>query len=123
MLGFWTLHGDVGDYGLIQNLWKTEVYELALYIAKEELKDGLACTLQACIDATPTDGNGVSSSDLEQIGVPTYKEADDILWNHIHATNKFPKDHVVIQRHLRTEFKRNNPTNVDLFQYWTEGER
>jgi len=27
--GFWTLHGDVGDFGMIQELWKTEVYALA----------------------------------------------------------------------------------------------
>ena len=32
LLGFWTLHGDVGDYGMIQNLWKTEVYELAYWL-------------------------------------------------------------------------------------------
>lgn len=27
-LGFWTIHGDVGDFDPIQDLWKTEVYEL-----------------------------------------------------------------------------------------------
>ena len=32
LLGFWTLHGDVGDFGMIQNLWKTEVYGLAEYM-------------------------------------------------------------------------------------------
>ena len=31
-LGFWTLHGDVGDFKPIGNLWKSEVYELARYI-------------------------------------------------------------------------------------------
>lgn len=25
-LGFWTIHGDVGDFDPIQDLWKTEVY-------------------------------------------------------------------------------------------------
>ena len=33
LLGFWTLHGDVGDYGMLQNLWKTEVYDMAEYLA------------------------------------------------------------------------------------------
>lgn len=27
-LGFWTIHGDVGDFDPIQDLWKTEVYGL-----------------------------------------------------------------------------------------------
>lgn len=31
-LGFWTIHGDVGDFDPIQDLWKTEVYELAKWI-------------------------------------------------------------------------------------------
>ena len=35
LLGFWTLHGDVGDYGMIQNLWKTEVYAMAKFMSEE----------------------------------------------------------------------------------------
>lgn len=31
-LGFWTIHGDVGDFDPIQGLWKTEVYGLANYL-------------------------------------------------------------------------------------------
>ena len=31
-LGFWTIHGDVGDFDPIQDLWKTEVYGLANYL-------------------------------------------------------------------------------------------
>jgi NAD+ synthetase len=31
-LGFWTIHGDVGDFKPLGKLWKTEVYELAKYI-------------------------------------------------------------------------------------------
>jgi NAD+ synthase len=42
LLGFWTLHGDVGDYGMIQNIWKTEVYEMANYlVANYETKPKL----------------------------------------------------------------------------------
>ena len=26
-LGFWTMHGDVGDFKPIGKLWKTEVYD------------------------------------------------------------------------------------------------
>ena len=31
-LGFWTIHGDVGDFDPIQGLWKTEVYGLAKWL-------------------------------------------------------------------------------------------
>ena len=31
-LGFFTIHGDVGDFKPIGKLWKTEVYELANYV-------------------------------------------------------------------------------------------
>ena len=113
-LGFWTLHGDVGDLGLIQNLWKTEVYALANYIADHEYKDiqpDKWDALKVCIDAIPTDGNGVSGSDLDQIGVNSYAEVDAILsaWVNEH---KGDETHAVIQRYERTKFKRTNPYNV-----------
>jgi len=36
LLGFWTLHGDVGDFGMIQSLWKTEVYDMVEWIRDNE---------------------------------------------------------------------------------------
>jgi len=124
LLGFWTLHGDVGDYGMLQNLWKTEVYELAKYkVTQFKVTAGQkqhADALQACIDAVPTDGLGVSDSDFDQLGADSYEEIDKILQGYF---NELAKDensdnvrsiekHPVIQRHLRTEFKRNNPYNI-----------
>lgn len=76
--GFWTLHGDSGDLNPIGELWKTEVYRLAKWMRDNIYKDSKA--LQAAIDITPTDGNGVSKSDMEQI-MPnyTYAEIDHVL--------------------------------------------
>ena len=31
-LGFWTIHGDVGDFAQILGQWKTEVFELAKWL-------------------------------------------------------------------------------------------
>ena len=110
-LGFWTLHGDVGDFGPIQNLWKSEVYELANWVVNNELKDPKTIiALQVCIDAIPTDGLGITSSDLEQIGAKSYEEVDKIFKEYFES-DKY-KDHPVIQRHIRTIFKRNNPHNI-----------
>jgi len=63
LLGFWTLHGDVGDLAMIQNFWKEEVYQMAEFLCEEENVVGL----QECIEAIPTDGLGISNSDLDQI--------------------------------------------------------
>lgn len=93
-LGFWTIHGDVGDFDPIQGLWKTEVYELAKWlirhyygcgIKKEVDADGARKICDMCeaikksMSLTPTDGLGISNSDLEQIGAKSYNEVDDIL--------------------------------------------
>lgn len=93
-LGFWTIHGDVGDFDPIQDLWKTEVYKLAEYIFykydSEMRKEGKYYTIpndlsakmsaiKASIALTPTDGLGISNSDLDQIGAKSYNEVDDIL--------------------------------------------
>ena len=92
-LGFWTIHGDVGDFDPLQDLWKTEVYGLAEWLsnyyidilkslnsAEEKLK---YCRMYEAINEsiglTPTDGLGISNSDLEQIGAKSYNEVDDIL--------------------------------------------
>jgi len=108
-LGFWTLHGDVGDYSMIQYLWKSEVYELSQWIVDNELlmRQEAAQALIRCIEAVPTDGLGITNSDLDQIGVKTYAEVDTIFKEYF-AEGKH-KDSPVIQRHLRTQFKRDNP--------------
>ncbi len=110
LLGFWTLHGDVGDLGMIQNLWKTEVYEMAKFIAETEANPQQAQALWDCINATPTDGLGITNSDLEQLGATSYSEVDKILKEYFADTSKH-NDHPVIQRHLASQYKRNNPYN------------
>lgn len=146
-LGFWTIHGDVGDFDPIQGLWKTEVYELAKWligyyygcgIKKEVGTDGARKIYDMCeaikksMSLTPTDGLGISNSDLEQIGAKSYNEVDDILKTliscessegtymlagnvvHIQANKKsdlykkYGEDVVnkVWSRHLASEFKR-----------------
>lgn len=87
MLGFFTIHGDHNDYGMIQNLWKTEVYGLARYLADDLRNDAAKEALRACIAATPTDGLGISNSDLEQLGADTYDEVDNILQEYIKYDN------------------------------------
>ena len=86
-LGFFTIHGDVGDFKPIGKLWKTEVYELANYVVSlysNRLKEIQAnstlindnpgefnrsqfaeSALRAAINIKPTDGNGVTESTNE----------------------------------------------------------
>lgn len=112
LLGFWTLHGDVGDYGMIQQLWKTEVYNMAKYIAENEADEKQAEALMECVNAVPTDGLGITNSDLDQLQAKSYNEVDEILIDFLHNKNEKYKDHPVIQRHLKSEYKRNNPLNL-----------
>lgn len=130
-LGFWTIHGDVGDFDPIQDLWKTEVYELAKWISNRykniehhhTIMTGAGSksdAIELSIALTPTDGLGISNSDLEQIGAKDYATVDDILQT---ATNnifdstgrwvqplmeKYSEDVVVkvLSRHVASEFKR-----------------
>lgn len=95
-LGFWTIHGDVGDFDPIQDLWKTEVYGLANYLqdhykskALEALRNdyketcdnykAISCAIYNSCKLVPTDGLGISNSDLDQIGAKDYATVDDIL--------------------------------------------
>lgn len=95
-LGFWTIHGDVGGFDPIQDLWKTEVYGLANYLqdhykskALEALRNdyketcdnykAMSCAIYNSCKLVPTDGLGISNSDLDQIGAKDYATVDDIL--------------------------------------------
>ena len=135
-LGFWTIHGDVGDFNPLFGLWKTEVYKLASYIKELYIKcweeydivepqyyhyKRIVEALDASIKLTPTDGLGISNSDLEQIGAKSYAEVDDILQTMLLYKNperekcdilysKYGEEIVnkVWNRHLASEFKRKN---------------
>lgn len=95
-LGFWTIHGDVGDFDPIQGLWKTEVYELAKWLvsyyrsnkgtyvpsdstAERDKRWDMEDALIKSIALTPTDGLGISNSDLDQIGAKSYYDVDRVL--------------------------------------------
>ncbi len=113
LLGFWTLHGDVGDYGMIQNLWKTEVYAMSRFLVDNIENKEQAKALDACIDAVPTDGLGITNSDLDQIGASSYEEVDTILIQYLKNQNdNNVLNHKVVKRKLASEFKRNNPYNI-----------
>jgi NAD+ synthetase len=120
MLGFWTLHGDVGNFGVIQNLWKTEVYGLADWSEENIYYKNFpekAVAIRACIAGTPTDGLGITDNDLDQL-LPGfkgdhrlgYREVDDILIKYLNEGGNL--EHPVVKRVLATEFKRNDPYNV-----------
>ena len=140
-LGFFTVNGDVADFNPIGNLWKTEVYGLAKYMFENIFKGSEA--LKAAIEITPTDGNGVSNSDLDQI-MPgyTYSDVDNILMCWVPLNNsikemyikqgfnqkgtvfsklvdKYGEDNVkrVIMRSVNSEFKRYpHPIPIDIFR-------
>lgn len=109
LLGFWTLHGDVGDFGMIQNLFKTEVYEIAKFcVDRFELKGEFkkAKALKECINAVPTDGLGITTSDFDQIDISSYEEIDYFLLNSTEIDNP------INRKYRETIFKRNNPINI-----------
>lgn len=119
-LGFFTICGDeASDFEPIQELWKTEVYELSEWMVQNDLKtDQEKVALQSCIDAVATDGLGITNSDLDQI-LPNfkgssrdgYKKVDEFLKGFLNGTyNDFTNP--VIQRHINSNFKRNRPIVV-----------
>ena len=115
LTGFWTLHGDVGDYAPIFNLWKTEVYALATHLlseCNEKQKDAL----QMCIDAVPVDGLGISSCDCEQLGVNDYFEADKLFTRYF-AGEKELESHPLIKRYHQSHYKRNIPVVISIQRF------
>ena len=113
LTGFWTLHGDVGDYAPFLHLWKTEIYFAAQFLCKDHTKNQ-AEALQQCINAVPTDGLGISSSDLEQLGAETYQEVDSILAAYMNG-DKTMETHPVIERFRSSEYKRTSPISISRF--------
>jgi NAD+ synthetase len=113
LTGFWTLHGDVGDYAPFMHLWKTEVYHAARFLCKQLTKQQSAL-LTSCINAVPTDGLGITSSDLEQLGVASYEEADKILSSYLEGNTEY-ESHVLIKRFISSEYKRKIPLNISRY--------
>ena len=81
-LGYWTLHGDVGDFNPIGGLWKTEIFKLAEYLDYYYLNNNMqkhAKALEASCKLKPTAGLGITDSDLEELGAESYQQVDYIL--------------------------------------------
>lgn len=140
-LGFWTLHGDVGDFGPIQNVWKTELYQMAIQLRDAFANAGndpedpsiawlqrdfdwrghtasrfslMAGALDAAIRATPTDGLGITSSDFDQLGVTDYTAADTALIRILQGNPaEAPHEKAIYSRYAGSAHKRRNPLNID----------
>lgn len=98
-LGYFTIHGDVGDFNPIGGLWKTEVFELAKWLQNlysyyaytyfyagtsevtESEKGSLYKAKAICesLKLKPTAGLGITNSDLEELGAESYDQVDAIL--------------------------------------------
>ena len=98
-LGYFTIHGDVGDFNPIGGLWKTEVFKLAewllsyysfqlphnMYEATAEQLEKAGKVFQQgkaikeSLKLKPTAGLGITNNDLEEIGAESYDQVDRIL--------------------------------------------
>ena len=133
-LGYFTIHGDVGDFNPIGGLWKTEVFELAEWIMNWygsythtyfytdspemiEYKQGnlyKARAIKESLKLKPTAGLGITNNDLEEIGAESYDQVDRIL--QCLTDNSISTDTIddipeaileaVVKRHNASKFKR-----------------
>lgn len=92
-LGYFTVHGDQGDFNPIGGLWKTEVFKLAEYLVGyykqrstvHSRKDHAEMDLlrmkaiEESLKLKPTAGLGITDSDLSEIGADSYEQVDGIL--------------------------------------------
>ena len=101
-LGYFTIHGDVGDFNPIGGLWKTEVFKLAewliSYYRTNSIKtmeksglvdyseweeavnaDSIIYAIEESLKLKPTAGLGITNNDLEEIGADNWLQVDSIL--------------------------------------------
>ena len=92
-LGYFTIHGDQGDVNPIGDLWKTQVFELAAWLASEyypkqytykdvTLDQPVFAKIHAITESLklkPTAGLGITNNDLEEIGAESYEQVDGII--------------------------------------------
>lgn len=110
LTGFWTLHGDVGDYAPIMHLWKTEVFGMSKFLLRDCNPDQYQA-LNNCIKATPVDGLGISSSDCDQLGISNYYEGDQIFASYFNGDHTL-ENHPIIKKYLTSHYKRENPISI-----------
>ena len=133
MAGFWTINGDVGDWGIIQNIWKgLELQQIARFLGVRE----------DIIMQKPSDGLNVTHDDTDeaQLGM-TYPEFDTIIgcyfkmFDFDEGTNEELYDdifHILIEdngedgqkvrgaikRYKNTQFKRTGTINLTREELW-----
>ena len=131
-LGYFTIHGDVGDFNPIGGLWKTEVFELAewllshysfqvphnMYEATAEQLEKAGKVFQQgkaikeSLKLKPTAGLGITDSDLDELGADSYEQVDTIL-QEILAWKAFTDPEVgTLQEFLDAQQMLNIPMNI-----------
>ena len=135
-LGYFTIHGDVGDFNPIGGLWKTEVFELAKYLTSyykniscvhsntelifENLNKSKA--IEESLKLKPTAGLGITNNDLEEIGAESYEQVDKVL--QCLTDSSISTDTIddipdtvlesIVKRHNASKFKRKQlPIKID----------
>lgn len=106
-LGFFTVHGDEGDVGLLNDMLKTELYNFGSWMLINTSVSGLneeqRMALGKSMRLVPTDGNGTSSSDVEQFGVSSYDVVDSIIKKNDYYREGAEK---MLALHKKSTFKR-----------------
>lgn len=135
-LGYFTIHGDVGDFNPIGGLWKTEVFELAAWLASEyypkyytykdaTLDQPIFAKIYAITESLklkPTAGLGITNNDLEEIGAESYDQVDRVL--QCLTDSSISTDTIddipdtvlesIVRRHNASKFKRKQlPIKID----------
>ena len=118
-LGFFTIHGDQGDFNPIGRLWKHEVYELAKYLLYDyynkpsEINGYKLSALKCAIGITPTDGNGVNDrGDMGQIApefahdnnIEAYTKVADIVKTYIDCRGIHSEQYLIEMNKLYNKY-------------------
>lgn len=137
--GFFTVHGDVGDYSPMGgSLWKTDVYKVAMWLKAEamsknpeleyfktatvEERKNYINILEQSIKLLPTDGNGIGGgSDMDQIAPGfSYNEVDAVLKLYVRC-EEYKKKHSISEIVKNGEGYIIKYTNRDTYEYLTGG--
>jgi NAD+ synthetase len=100
--GFFTVHGDEGDIGVLRALNKSAIFKFVDWMIEqtELFSEEQINALKASRALNPTDGNGVGC-DLDQFGLPTYDEVDKVV-----SGEETENVGNVMKLHKKTFFKR-----------------
>jgi NAD+ synthetase len=100
--GFYTIHGDDGDIGVLRALNKSAIFKFADWMIEqtELFSEEQINALKASRALNPTDGNGVGC-DLDQFGLPTYEDVDKVV-----SGEETENVGNVMKLHKKTFFKR-----------------